>query len=66
LDGLEMGHVLAIYRKSQAKSLKGEMVQLPDERTGLVFVFRVFDKVSYALVVQSTHSIRILDAVKTT
>ncbi len=65
LDGLEMGHVLAIYRKSQAKSLRGEMVQLPDERTGLVFVFRVFDKISYALVVQSTHSIKILDAVKT-
>lgn len=64
-DGLEMGHVLAIYRKSQAKSLNGDMVQLPDERTGLVFVFRVFNKISYALVVQSTHSIRILDAVKT-
>lgn len=65
LDSLEMGHVLAIYRKSQAKSLKGQVVQLPDERTGLVFVFRVFDKISYALVVQSTHSIKILDAVKT-
>jgi len=64
-DGLEMGHVLAVYRKSQAKSLKGEMVQLPDERTGLVFIFRIFDKISYALVVQSTQSIKILDAVKT-
>lgn len=64
-DGLEMGHVLAVYRKSQAKSLTGKMVQLPDERTGLVFIFRVFDKISYALVVQSTQSIKILDAVKT-
>lgn len=65
LDGLEMGHVLAIYRKSQAKSLEGKIVQLPDERAGLVFVFRIFDKISYALVVQSTQSIKILDAVKT-
>ncbi len=65
LDGLETGHVLAIYRKSQAKSLQGEIVQLPDERAGLVFVFRIFDKISYALVVQSTQSIKILDAVKT-
>ncbi len=65
MDGLEMGHVLAIFRKSQDKSLTGELVQLPDERTGLAFVFRVFDKISYALVVQSTHSIKILDAVKT-
>ncbi|SEF58588.1 LysM peptidoglycan-binding domain-containing protein [Nitrosomonas ureae] len=65
MDGLEMGHVLAIFRKSQDKSLTGELVQLPDERTGLAFVFRVFDKISYALVVQSTYSIKILDAVKT-
>lgn len=65
LDGLEMGHVLAIYRKNQEKSLKGNRVQLPDQRTGLVFLFRVFDKISYALVVQSTHPIRTLDAVKT-
>lgn len=64
-DGLEMGHVLAIYRKSQAKSLKGEMVQLPDERTGLVFIFRVFNTISYALVVQSMYPGRVLDAVKT-
>lgn len=64
-DGLEMGHVLAIYRKSQAKSLKGDIVQLPDERTGLVFIFRVFDKISYALVVQSMYPGRVLDAVKT-
>jgi LysM repeat protein len=64
LDGLEMGHVLAVYRRSYAKSLDGKIVQLPDERTGLVFVFRVFDKLSYALVMQGTQSIQILDAVK--
>jgi len=64
-DGLEMGHVLAIYRRSQVKSLKGEILQLPDERAGLVFVFRVFEKVAYALVVQSTQPIRTLDAVRT-
>lgn len=64
-DGLEMGHVLAVYRKSQAKSLEGKIVQLPEERTGLVFVFRVFDKIAYALVVRSTSPIKVLDAVKT-
>lgn len=64
-DGLEMGHVLAIYRRSQAKSLEGKTIQLPDERIGLVFVFRIFEKVAYALVVQSTGTIKVLDAVKT-
>ncbi len=64
-DGLEMGHVLAVYRRSQAMSLDRRIVQLPDERTGLVFVFRVFDKVSYALVMQSAQPIKIFDAVRT-
>lgn len=63
-DGLEMGHVLGIYRRSHAITLERQHVQLPDERIGLIFVFRVFDKVSYALVMQSTNSIKMLDAVK--
>lgn len=63
-DGLAMGHVLGIYRRSHARTLERQHVQLPDERTGLVFVFRVFDKISYALVMQSTNSIKMLDAVK--
>ena len=44
---------------------KREVVELPEERAGLVFVFRVFEKVSYALVMQTTQPIRILDSVKT-
>ena len=63
-NGLEMGHVLAIYRRSQTRMPDGKMIALPDERSGLVFVFRVFDKVSYALVVQSRGSIMIGDAIK--
>ena len=42
-----------------------EVVQLPDERTGLVFVFQVFEKVAHALVMQSTQPIQVLDAVQT-
>lgn len=44
---------------------KRQVVELPEERAGLVFVFRVFEKVSYALVMQTTESIRIFDSVKT-
>ena len=34
--------------------LQEGVTQLPDERNGLVFIFRVFDKMSYGLVMQST------------
>jgi len=40
-------------------------LKLPDERNGLLFVFRVFDRLSYALVMQSTGVIRINDVVQT-
>jgi hypothetical protein len=46
-------------------SSKREVIELPEERAGLVFVFRVFEKVSYALVMQTTQPIRILDSVQT-
>lgn len=64
-DGLTAGSVLAVYRKSQTMSPEREVMQLPDERTGLVFVFQVFEKVAYALVMQSTQPIQMLDAVQT-
>ena len=38
---------------------------LPDERNGLIFVFRVFDKLSYALVMRSTSPIYVGDLVQT-
>jgi len=81
-DGLEIGHVLAIYRRHLSEtgddSLKvdrvfdefgatsmRQVVELPEERAGLVFVFRAFEKVSYALVMQTTQPIQIFDSVKT-
>ena len=53
-DGLEPGHVLALYRAGREVSNrhegKDEVYRLPAERYGLVFVFRVFERVAYALV----------------
>jgi len=64
-DGLESGHVLALYRKGEDVKNEGEKFTLPDERFGLVFVFRVFDKVSYALVMQTRLPVQLLDRAQT-
>lgn len=64
-DGLEIGHVLALYRKGEAVKYNGKKITLPDERYGLVFVFRVFNKVSYALVMQTKLPVQLLDRAKT-
>jgi hypothetical protein len=109
-DGMEEGHVLAIYREGTALppakgkegaaksegyvdlernedgSLKrdeqgrvqtrvgsrrvdgqpeAEEIKLPDERVGLLMVFRTFERVSYALVMQSERHIQAPDIVAT-
>jgi hypothetical protein len=71
-DGIEVGHVLALYTKggmvrdtTKAKSDPDANIQLPDERAGLSFVFRVFDRVSYALIMQITRPVAPLDVVQT-
>jgi nucleoid-associated protein YgaU len=64
-DGLESGHVLALYRKGEVVKHEGEKYTLPDERYGLVFVFRVFDKVSYALVMETKLPVQLLDSANT-
>lgn len=52
--------------KKQTKVvLKPGQVKLPDERVGLLMVFRTFDKVAYGLIMNSTDAIYTLDAVQT-
>ena len=55
-DGLERGHVLALWRAGRTSVdptvTPRQVIQLPDERHGLLFVFRVFERVSYALILQ--------------
>jgi len=38
---------------------------LPEERNGLLFVFRVFEKMSYAMVMKATRPIYLGDVVHT-
>jgi len=64
-DGLENGHVLALSHKGETVKNEGKEYTLPDERFGLAFVFRVFDKVSYALVMQTRLPVQLLDRAQT-
>ena len=45
--------------------LKPGQVKLPDERVGLLMIFRAFDKIAYGLIMSSTDAIYTLDAVQT-
>jgi hypothetical protein len=113
-DGLEVGHVMATYRRGALVNSSGRSsnpfegmrwfglggsgevkpvpvvpdtpgsgrssepaapatggavlsgpLQLPDERNGLIFVFRVFEKMSYAMVMRSTRPLYLGDIIQT-
>ena len=63
-DGLEPGNILALYQKGEVLKTEGWFtpnINLPDMRYGLVMVFRVFNKVSYALVMETKLPVQLLD-----
>lgn len=104
-DGLEVGHVLAIYRSQSTQShelrmsplygqqgitwnnslrpyhpenitprdaplvtrskpiTEGDIAKLPDERYGLVMVFRTFDRAAFGLVMQASRPVAVNDLV---
>lgn len=57
-DGMERGLVLALVHNGERVVDRTDSslptIKLPDERQGLLFVFRVFDRMSYALILQVT------------
>ncbi len=66
-DGIDMGTVLDLYRYGGviADRTDGKKpVKLPDEQYGNLFVFRVFDKISYALVMQVRDAVQVGDVAK--
>jgi hypothetical protein len=68
-DGIERGNVLALWRTgvasidttTTATKTDKAALRLPDERHGLLFVFRVFERVSYALILNVQDPVRMGD-----
>jgi len=76
-DGLANGDVLTVFQAGETVKdrfaggklrggslLGGESVKLPDEEAGTVMVFKVYDRISYALVMEATSDIHVYDAVR--
>ena len=61
-DGIERGHVLALWRAgTDAVDITGSRrqdIRLPDEKHGVLFVFRTFERVSYALILNVQEPVR--------
>lgn len=62
-DGMEVGHVLGLYRSEGTVEVDARAVKLPEQRYGVALVFRVFDKISYALIMASRRQANVLDTV---
>lgn len=64
-DGMERGHVLALWRAghraADPAAPRGPALRFPDERHGTVMLVRVFERVSYALVLDIGEPVRIGD-----
>jgi len=78
--GLEAGSVLAILQRGEViedrfsggshagdgyNAPSSGKVKLPDERVGLAMVFKTYENMSFALIMEATHPVRIGDIVRT-
>ena len=78
-DGLAPGDVLSVFQAGEqirdrfaggpflgsgSRIMGGEIVTLPDEQAGTIMIFKVYDRIGYALVMEATSDIHILDAVR--
>lgn len=64
-EDVEPGHVLAVMQAGAEvdDTVDGGDVQLPDLQAGTLMVFRVFERVSYGLIVNAERAIHTLDTV---
>jgi len=70
-DGLEVGNILSTYTTGETvrdrfESSEGRInVKLPNERSGVLMLFKIFDRVSYGLILEAGRVVRKHDQVRT-
>ena len=66
-DGLDQGDVLTSFRAGEKirDRIGGGRVQLPDEASGTIMVFKTYPDISYGLVMEATEPLHLHDAVRT-
>ncbi len=64
--GLAPGHVLAVYRGGQrARDIfTGDFYTTPDERGGLAMVFKAYEDISFAIIMEAYRALRVADLVR--
>ncbi len=65
-DNVEPGNILAVYKEGSTiiDRVTRKKVRLPAERAGLMMLFRVFDKVSYGLILRAKRPLSVGDEVR--
>ena len=65
-EQLQVGDVLAVFSQGETvrDTYTNELIKLPDERSGLMIIFRTFDKVSYGLILKAEKVLKVSDVVK--
>ncbi|AMX01196.1 LysM peptidoglycan-binding domain-containing protein [Microbulbifer thermotolerans] len=65
-EGLQPGHVLSIYKQGATvrDRIERDTVKLPDEYAGVMMVFRTFEKMSLALVLEADRPLEVMDLVR--
>ena len=65
LDGVQSGQVFAVNQKGEVvrDTKANQNIELPDERVGQVMVFKPFDHISYAYVLESELPIKVGDSI---
>lgn len=66
-DSLDIGSVLHLYNSGRViadRTNDKKPIKLPDEQYGTLFIFRVFENVSYGLIMQVTDAVNVGDVAK--